>query len=156
MIMSVRGLLVLCCVGLTVGCSTQLTVAVLGDPDMNRGGNAAVVKVYQLRADGAFQGTPLSSFWQGDAEALGSELVAPPRRLTVYPSASKTLTLEVADEATFLGVAANLRAPDRGHWRAVRRLDGMGDRVSVLVEQSRIVVRAEEGRLPDVGIDVGR
>jgi len=119
---------------------------------MNGGGHAAVVKLYQLRAADAFRSAPLSTFWRDDTGVLGADLVASPRTLTVYPDTATTAEVEVADEAAYLAVAANLRSPDRDRWRSLRALDAIGDRVVVTVRRTRVVVRADDRTLPRVDL----
>jgi type VI secretion system VasD/TssJ family lipoprotein len=134
------------------GCSSPIEIMLAGQSDMNSGGNAAVVRIYELSGDGNFANTPLSTFWQDDVGALGGELVNPPRNVTVYPNEEETLQLELADETQFLGVAANLRDPDRARWRALYAVEEVGDRVTVVVYSDRIDVETEGGgRLPLLG-----
>lgn len=141
---------------LWTGCSSSLEVSVLGEPKMNSGGNAAVVKVYQLTADGNFMSTPLSAFWRDDTGALGNELVAPPRKLTVYPSASRSIEFKLAGNTKYIGIAANLRDPNREQWRSIHALKGMGDRVSVTVGTNKVAVDVEGRILPNLGFGLGR
>lgn len=139
-----------------MGCSQTIEVAVFGEPEMNDGGNAAVVNVYQLSGDGNFRQTPLSAFWRDDVAALGDELVVSPRTLTVYPSDSKTVEIELVDGATYLGVAANLRNPDRERWRSIHRLEEIGDHVTVRIGSNHVAVEVEGRTLPNVGLGLGR
>lgn len=146
---------VLCCVFLLcAGCSSSLEVVVFGEPEMNSGGNAAVVKIYQLSGDGNFQNTPISAFWRDDAGALGNELVESPRKVTVYPSGSKTVEFDLAENTSYIGVAANLREPDREQWRSIHPLKGMGDQISVTVKSNHVTVEAEESKMPGVGLSL--
>jgi type VI secretion system VasD/TssJ family lipoprotein len=141
---------------LVTGCSNSLEVVVFGGPDMNDGGNAAVVKVYQLTGRSNFQSTPLSAFWRGDDEALGKELAAPPRKMTAYPSTTTTVEVDLTGSAQYVGIAANLRRPDREEWRSLHALDDMGDEVAVTVERRRVTVEVEDRTLPNVAAGLGR
>lgn len=141
---------------LASGCSSSVNVHVLGQAEMNKGGNAAVVKLYQLTAEGNFKNTPLSAFWRDDEGALASELVTPPRKITVYPAHTKTISLAVEDNTTYLGVAANLRTPDRDKWRSLVPLKEMGDRVSVTIDRNTVKVEFEERTIPQLGTGAGR
>jgi len=123
---------------------------------MNDGGHAAVVKLYQLRAADAFRAAPLSTFWRDDTGVLGAELVASPRTLTVYPDTATVAAIEVADEAAYLGVAANLRNPNRDRWRSLHDLEKIGDKVTVTVRRRRVNVEAEGRTLPRVPLGLGR
>lgn len=93
-------------------------IIVTGEPDLNGGGNAALVYVYQLADDAGFRAAPHESFWQAPAELLGETLLGT-NQVQLFPNASETLTVELQPGTRFLGVAANLRDPDRDNWRAV-------------------------------------
>lgn len=132
------------------GCSSSLnifsgplTMTITGQEDMN-GGNAARVRVYELSGESSFRNTPLSTFWRDDEQALGSELVRPPHEVLLYPNENKTLEFEVAEGTKFIGVAANLRNPDRGQWRAIYSVEEIKDGdVSIAVGADRIQVNIE-------------
>lgn len=154
--MRILAFLFLCSLLLFTGCSNSLEVVVSGEPGMNSGGNAAVVKIYQLTGDSKFKSTPLSAFWRDDTGALGKELVAPPRTVTVYPSESKPVEFELSGKTKYIGVAANLRNPDREEWRSIHATKGMGDQVSVTVGSKRVAVSVEDRTLPALGLGPGR
>ena len=154
--MRIRTLLFACTTLLLTGCSSSLEVVVSGEPGMNNGGNAAVVKIYQLTGEGNFASTPLSVFWRDDTGALGKELVEPPRTLTIYPSVAKPVEIDLAAKTKYIGVAANLRNPDREEWRSVHAVKGMGDQISVTVGSDRLAVIVEDRTLPTLGVGPGR
>jgi type VI secretion system VasD/TssJ family lipoprotein len=110
---------------------------------MNMGGNAAVVKLYQLKGDGNFRSVPFSTFWRDDEAALGGELLEAPRKVTVYPADSSTIEFDLLDKAQHIGVAANLRKPDQDEWRFTHPVREMGDEVAVTVTEDRIEVDVE-------------
>lgn len=123
--------------------SGPLEIAIRGTADMN-GGNAARVRVYELGGDTNFINTPLSSFWQNDRDALGDELVTAPREVLIYPGEGKEMEFELADGTQFIGVAADLRNPDREGWRAIYPVtDVDGERMVVNVATSQISVSVE-------------
>ena len=101
-----------------VGGAPTVQMRIAGQSDMNSGGNAAVVRVYQLSGEINFKRTPLSTFWRNDQEALGGELVRQ-KEVLLYPDETKTFELEVAETASHIGIAANLRDPDQEQWRAI-------------------------------------
>jgi type VI secretion system VasD/TssJ family lipoprotein len=133
------------------GCSTTIEVMMSGQSDMNGGGNAAVVQVYELSGEGNFQDISFRAFWQ--QEGALSKLVGSPHRKTVYPDETTTFELEVAEDTKLVGVAANLRNPDSEQWRALFPVEEVGDRLSVTVRDTRISVDVEgEGALDKVGL----
>lgn len=122
-----------------------------GQSDMNGGGNAAVVQVYELSSEGSFQDISFRTFWQ--EEGVLGKLVGSPHRQTVYPDETTTFELEVAENTRFIGVAANLRNPDSEKWRALYPVDKVGDRLSVTVRDTRISVAVKgKGTLDKVGL----
>lgn len=122
-----------------------------GQSDMNGGGNAAVVEVYELTGEGSFQDIPFRTFWQEDG-ALGT-LVGSPHRKTVYPNETVTFKFEVAEDTKLVGIAANLRDPDPEKWRVLYPVEEVGDQLSVTVRGTRIAVAVEgQGVLDKVGL----
>lgn len=121
-----------------------LAITVIGEADLNSGGNAAVVRIYQLAGDANFRRAPVQSFWQNDEQALGSELLAGKREVLLFPDATEAVELRLDDRAQFIGFAADLRDPDPDHWRALFPVSEVrGKAVAVLVGERRLFVRVE-------------
>ena len=121
-----------------------LAVTVVGEADLNGGGNAAVVRIYQLAGDANFRRTPVQSFWQNDEQALGDELLTGKREVLLFPGVSEAVELRIDDRAQFIGFAADLRDPDPDHWRALFPVSEVrGQAVAVLVGERRLFVRVE-------------
>jgi len=150
--MRIKATLLLFALLLATGCSTTIEVRTEGQADMNSGGNAAVVQVYELSGEGNFRDLSFRSFWQQDG-SLGGTLIGTPWKKTVYPNDRKRFELEVADKTKFIGVAANLRNPDSEKWRALYPVEEVGDWVSVTVHSNRISVSVEgKGALQKLGL----
>lgn len=109
---------------------------------MNGGGNAANVGVYELTGQGNFLDASPQAFW-GEEGTHSSYLVRPPRVEKTYPGERQAFELEVSDETKFIGVAANLRNPEKEEWRALYPVDEVGDWLSVTVSSDRILVDVE-------------
>lgn len=121
-----------------------LVVTVAGGEDLNGGGNAAVLRIYQLGGDANFRRAPVQAFWQDDEQALGAELVSAKREVLLFPGSTETVRIDLADEAQFVAVAADLRAPDPENWRAIYPVSEVrGKAVAVLVGDDRLFVRLE-------------
>jgi len=84
---------------------------------MNSGGNAAVVRVYQLASSTTFRQAPIESFWRDDEGVLGSDLVVPKVERTLYPDDVEEITLEIHENTRYIAVAVDLRDPEADHWR---------------------------------------
>lgn len=132
------------------GCSSTVEVALDGTSDMNNGGNAAVVKVYQLKSNQNFKGALASSFWRDDEAALGGALVKTPKRTTVFPSEEDTFEMKLADKTKFIAVAGNLRKPEQDRWKAIEAVESMGDRVTVTVKKNELQVAFDSPGLKKV------
>lgn len=126
-----------------VGCGGPLELTVAGEPDLNSGGNAAVVRIYQLNSQASFMNTTLARFWQDDRAALGAQYVDH-RQLLLYPGQSETIPIEVSDETLYIGIAADLREPDRDQWRQVFSVDELnGEDVTISVGAHALSVRVD-------------
>lgn len=122
------------------GCKGGLELTLAGEPDLNGGGNAAVVRVYQLSNDTNFRATPIESFWRDDRGVLGSEYVGH-QQVLLYPDQETTLPIEVDKQARFIGVAADLRQPNQDLWRQVYPVSELrGNRVVVMVGSDQLTV----------------
>lgn len=117
-----------------------LTVRLIGEEDMN-GGNAARVYVYELSGETNFRNTTLSTFWSSNEEALSNELIATPQQRLLYPNETQTLEFEVSEETRYIGIAADLRNPDREQWRSVHSVEEVeGEEIVVRVGVDRVQV----------------
>ena len=96
-----------------------VAVTLVGQADMNGGGNAARLYLYPLGSDATFLATPLRAFWDDPEGALGADLAGSIRDATVRPGSATELEEVTLAGAPFLGIAADLRQPDGDRWRAV-------------------------------------
>lgn len=93
------------------------TVVITGTQALNAGGNAAIVRLYPLASDARFRQTPQADFWRSGS-AVDADVAGAVREVLLYPGDEETIELPLGG-AAYLGVAADLRAPDRDRWRAV-------------------------------------
>ena len=102
-----------------------------GTPDLNQG-NAVVVRIYTLRGNTALPQATLPALWADDASALRGDLVGR-EELRLYPGDTRDVTVNVAPEAAYVAVVANLRAAEGQ--------DGMhGFPADALSEQGAVVI----------------
>ncbi len=133
------------------GCSGPKTVTLVveGAGDMNTtsggAGNAAEVRVYQLSNRVNFEMTDPRRFWGDDVAALGNELIGAPVQFSVFPNKqSDELEIVIKKETRFLGIAANLRDPNRNTWKKVYAIDQIDDDVArFLVVRRSIILESE-------------
>lgn len=118
----VRLLLLFVFVALTImsSCSQKAALTFRTTKDLNNGGNSIVVRVYQLKSAESFQRASLDAFWTDDIQTLGSDLVTDPIEVTLRPGEERTLkNIEISDDTSHLGVAANFFQPAGDQWRAI-------------------------------------
>ena len=119
-----------------------LQVVIVGESELNGGGNAAVVRIYQLAGDANFRRAPVQSFWQDDEAALRDELLSGKREVLLFPDATEEVEIALDDRTQFVGFAADLRDPDPDHWRAIYPVDEVrGGAVAIRVGERRLFVR---------------
>ena len=147
---------------LLAGCSGTKRIAIVvdGSDDMNTTsggpGNAAEVRVYQLNNRVNFDNAGPRGFWQDDVGTLGPELIGSPVQISVFPSRkTDELKIVVARETRFIGIAANLRAPQGNAWKSVYTVDEIDDDVArFLVGQGSLILESEIDRDADPVIDL--
>ena len=127
-----------------VGCSgtkppPPVALTVVGTPQLNLG-NAAIVRIYELNNDTNFRNATLETFWQDDRAALGNELVNS-QQFMLYPDAVENIQVDPGEETRFIGIAANLRQPDREQWRQVYPVEDLrGKQVMIEIGEDRILL----------------
>lgn len=118
--------------------TVPLSVQVTGASDLNGGGNAAFVHIYQLSENAGFRNTPPESFWQAPDQAIGDGLLSS-SQIQLFPGDDETVALEIGPDVRYVGIAANLRDPDRDRWRAVFPVEDLAGRtVHVTVDTNSL------------------
>ncbi len=79
------------------------------NPDANGRPSPVVVHVYQLRGDAAFHRVEFFELMDDSVKALGEVLISRDE-FSLQPGERRTLDVTVANEAAFVGVAAEYRA----------------------------------------------
>lgn len=103
----------------------ELRISASAAADANRGpggkGLPVVVRLYELKARGAFDRADFYSLYDKESATLGAELVG--REELTLPPGSERLAVRTLDPATrYLGVVAAFRDIDRATWRTVLEL----------------------------------
>ena len=89
-------------VPLTLTVQTSSTV----NPSESGRATPIVVRVYQLRSDVSFNAAPYEKLFDDAKGTLGQDLIGEPTSVTLRPSDQSTMSLMVAGDAKFVGVAA--------------------------------------------------
>jgi type VI secretion system VasD/TssJ family lipoprotein len=101
-------------------CSSKIKFITLeATQDLNKGGNACYVCIYQLRNDMDFKRTPVESFWNQEEKAFEADIVDKPVCETLIPGDEAYIDITILEETNFIGVAADFREPDQERWREV-------------------------------------
>ena len=128
----------LCLAGCRPPAAPATTVVITGTSALNAGGNAAIVRLYPLASDARFRQTPQADFWRSGS-AVDADLAGAVREVLLYPGDEETVELALGG-AAYLGVAADLRAPDRDAWRAVFPVGAVDKmRLVVTVDSASVV-----------------
>jgi type VI secretion system protein VasD len=99
-----------------------LRVSLAAETDANRGpgGRALpiVVRLYELKAQGAFSGADFFSLYDREAETLGGELIAR-EELTLAPGQTRQIQKNLDPQTHYLGILGAFRDIDRAAWRSL-------------------------------------
>ncbi len=119
---------------------TRLTVAATADtnPDANGRPSPVVVRVYQLKADTAFNAAEFFALFDDEMKVLGPDLIGR-NEYTVAPSERRTLEMDVSADAKFVGIIAAYRDIRNAQWRTIVQAPLKKDDVTIAVERSRVV-----------------
>jgi type VI secretion system protein VasD len=119
---------------------TRLTVAAAADtnPDANGRPSPVVVRVYQLKADTAFNAAEFFALFDDEMKVLGPDLIGR-NEYTVAPSERRTMELDVSADAKFVGIIAAYRDIRNAQWRTIVQAPIKKDDVTIAVERSRVV-----------------
>lgn len=107
------------------------------NPDRNGVPSPVVVRVYQLRRDVAFKRAAFPELFDNEKSTLEPDLITSDE-FVLTPSDRKTLDVELAPEARYLGVLAAFRDYRAAQWQAIAELPGKV--VSISLERARVVV----------------
>ncbi len=98
--------------------SGPVHVSLLGTEKMNDG-RPALVCLYKLKNDTNFVRVPLESFWKDGEKVFASDLVEPRTEIMLSPGETRWVSLQVAKDTNYIGVAVDFRRADTQGWRLV-------------------------------------
>jgi type VI secretion system protein VasD len=109
------------------------------NPDANGRPSPVVVRVYQLRADTAFNGADFFALFDDDQKVLGPELISRDE-FTLAPADSRTIDVAVSGQTRFVGAIAAFRDIRNSQWRTLVPAPRKG--LKVAVDGTRLVLSA--------------
>jgi len=101
-----------------VKASMALSAGVDVNPDRNGRASPVLVRVYQLKAEGAFNDAQFEPLYDDDRKVLADAFVTR-EEFTVSPGEKRMLEVVLADETRFVGVVAAFRDVANAEWRAI-------------------------------------
>ncbi len=124
----------------------ELRAEVIASPSANRdpGGRALpiVVRLYELKGEGAFASADFFSLYDKESATLGPELIAR-EELTLVPGQRRLVVRPLSPEASYLGVLGAFRDIDQASWRALVTLrPGQDNTVQIDVGAAAITAQA--------------
>ena len=126
----------------------MLTVQTYDDvnPDMNGRPSPVVIRIYQLKSDGAFAQAEFFALFDDDRKVLGAELLGR-EEYELAPGEQRTLELTGPPEAHFMGTVAAFQGIRSATWRALVPIDNKPGRptTSLTVVAEKQTVRFEPG-----------
>ena len=121
-----------------------ISAAVDANPDSTGRPSPIVVRLYQLKGDGAFERVEFFGLFDDDQQALGADLVDR-SEFMLTPSEERTVKVAVNAETRFVGALAAFRDIRNAQWRAIVPTWSEGTKhVTVSIERARIVATVGE------------
>ena len=104
----------------------RLDVEVKTTGNANAGGLPIVVRVYELKSQGAFSSADFFSLYENDAATLADALVSR-EEMTMAPGQSRAISKELGPGVTYVGVLGAFRDIDKAQWRSLVPVSGDAD-----------------------------
>jgi type VI secretion system protein VasD len=100
--------------------ATRATLIVASDANPDSKGRASpiVVRVYQLKEEGAFANAEFFALFDKEQETLGASVVAR-EEYNLRPGETRQLELKLAPEARFVGAVAAFRDIRHAKWKVI-------------------------------------
>lgn len=113
--------------------TVSMTIAATGSINPNSAAvpSPVVLRIYQLKSDGAFQTAEFPELFYHDQETLGGELLGR-KEFDLKPGVELIYEDRVSPETRYIGVVAGFRDIDRAAWRAIEATVPEGENVLVV------------------------
>jgi type VI secretion system protein VasD len=95
---------------------TRVEADIVASTDVNRG-RPIVVRLYELKTTGSFEGSDFYSLYDREAATLGGDLMAR-EELNLSPGQRQRVERATAPDTQYVGVVAAYRDIDHARWRA--------------------------------------
>ncbi|RKY91233.1 MAG: type VI secretion system lipoprotein TssJ, partial [Ignavibacteriae bacterium] len=120
-----------------------INIDLISDVNAN-GGNAVVIKIYQLTNDDKFRLADFKSLWKKAEETLANEFIPPFIEETIVPNKNYELKeIEISKEAAFVGVVGDFHSPSKDGWRLIISVDSDIDYLKILILENSLSLQKE-------------
>ena len=121
---------------------SAMTLAASADtnPDATGRPSPVVVRVYQLRTDGAFAGADFFALFDDDQKVLGPELISRDE-FVLAPAERRTMDVTLSGETRYVGAVAAFRDIRNAQWRVL--VPASKSALNLAIERARIVLTVE-------------
>ena len=128
------------------GCGSgiqTINIDLISDVNAN-GGNAVVIKIYQLTNDDNFRYADFKSLWKNSEKTLANELIPPFREELIIPNKNIELKeFEISKDAAFVGVVGDFHSPSTNGWRLIISVDSDIDYLKILILENSLSLQKE-------------
>jgi type VI secretion system VasD/TssJ family lipoprotein len=128
------------------GCGSgiqTINIDLISDVNAN-GGNAVVIKIYQLTNDDNFRYADFKSLWKNAEKTLANELIPPFREELIIPNKNiELMGFEISKDAAFVGVVGDFHSPSTDGWRLIISVDSDIDYLKILILENSLSLQKE-------------
>jgi type VI secretion system protein VasD len=100
---------------------TAITATPQVNPDARKRPSPVLVRVYELKADTAFNNADFMSLYQGDSTTLAADIVYR-EEFMLQPGETRNLDRLLDEKSRFVAVVAAYRDIEKARWRAITAL----------------------------------
>lgn len=120
-----------------------INIDLISDVNAN-GGNAVVIKIYQLTNNDKFLYASRNSLLKNAQETLANELIPPFIEETIIPDKNYEFKeLEISKDAAFIGVVGDFHTPSKDGWRLIISVDSDIDYLKILILENSLSLQKE-------------
>ncbi|MBK6850566.1 MAG: type VI secretion system lipoprotein TssJ [Burkholderiales bacterium] len=120
--------------------ATAITATPQVNPDARKRPSPVLVRVYELKADTAFNNADFMSLYQGDSATLAADIVYR-EEFMLQPGETRKLDRLLDEKSRFVAVVAAYRDIEKARWRAITPLAaGSSQQAKVTVDALTVSV----------------
>lgn len=127
------------------GGSNTISVNMLCDENCNNN-NAVVIKIFQLKSADRFRTASFESLLRNPESILNEDLIPNSKyeKLMVPKENFSLSSLEIKNDAMFLGIVGDFHSPSKDGWLQVIPLDDRPDEMKIIIHENSLSVIVDE------------